>query len=175
MLKMWLQGLYFSSILFQQYFSMLLHLKWTEYHSQNSDFLTCCIMIKLWTFCFQTNQTNLNVTFSLDKWPRSCCQFDVEVYTIIRILSALSDGSLYTFFIIYESLLQVKPLFPHCGQDCVRSRRTLDICPGMYSEWYWKVENKLTLHSGHMSKGHWGPHRPKCIIIYGETNLKKNK
>ncbi|XP_034720023.1 interleukin-17 receptor B-like [Etheostoma cragini] len=39
------------------------------------------------------NQTTLNVTFSLDKWPRSCCQFDAEI----------------------------KPLFPECGQDCTRA------------------------------------------------------
>ncbi|XP_070784981.1 interleukin 17 receptor A1a [Enoplosus armatus] len=49
---------------------------------------------------YKANQTTLNVTFSLDKWPRSCCQFDAEI----------------------------KPLFPQCGQDCARRRRTLDIC-----------------------------------------------
>ncbi|XP_042367125.1 interleukin 17 receptor A1a isoform X2 [Plectropomus leopardus] len=50
---------------------------------------------------FKGNQTTLTVSFSLDKWPRSCCQFDT----------------------------QIKPLFPQCGQDCVRRKRTLDICP----------------------------------------------
>lgn len=50
----------------------------------------------------KSNQTTLNVTFSLDKWPRSCCQFDAEI----------------------------KPLFPQCGQDCARWKKTLDICPG---------------------------------------------
>ncbi|XP_070848017.1 interleukin 17 receptor A1a isoform X2 [Chaetodon trifascialis] len=49
---------------------------------------------------YKANHTTLNVTFSLDEWPRSCCQFDAEI----------------------------KPLFPQCGQDCVRRRRTLDIC-----------------------------------------------
>lgn len=50
---------------------------------------------------YKANQTTLNATFNLDKWPRSCCQFDAEI----------------------------QPLFPQCGQDCVRRRRTLDICP----------------------------------------------
>ncbi|XP_040004390.1 interleukin 17 receptor A1a [Xiphias gladius] len=50
----------------------------------------------------RANHTTLNVTFSLDKWPRSCCQFDVEI----------------------------KPLFPQCGQDCDRQRETQDICHG---------------------------------------------
>ncbi|XP_062238457.1 interleukin 17 receptor A1a isoform X1 [Platichthys flesus] len=48
----------------------------------------------------KANRTTLNATFSLDKWPRSCCQFDV----------------------------QVKPLFPQCGQDCTRQGATLQIC-----------------------------------------------
>ncbi|KAG7497132.1 hypothetical protein JOB18_032255 [Solea senegalensis] len=49
---------------------------------------------------YRDNHTTLNVTFSLDKWPRSCCQFHVEI----------------------------KPFFPQCGQDCVRKKGTLDIC-----------------------------------------------
>lgn len=49
----------------------------------------------------KANQTSLNVTFSLDKWPRSCCQFDAEI----------------------------KPYFPQCGEDCARRRKTHNICP----------------------------------------------
>ncbi|XP_070710101.1 interleukin 17 receptor A1a [Pempheris klunzingeri] len=49
---------------------------------------------------YKGNQTILNVAFSLDKWPRSCCQFDV----------------------------QIKPVCPQCGQDCSRRKTTLDIC-----------------------------------------------
>ncbi|XP_074554496.1 interleukin 17 receptor A1a [Halichoeres trimaculatus] len=49
---------------------------------------------------YKTNQTALDVTFSLDKWPLSCCQFDAEI----------------------------KPLFPACGQDCARPRTTMNIC-----------------------------------------------
>uniref|UniRef100_UPI0037E888F7 interleukin 17 receptor A1a n=1 Tax=Semicossyphus pulcher TaxID=241346 RepID=UPI0037E888F7 len=51
---------------------------------------------------YRTNQTTLKVTFSLDKWPMSCCQFDAEI----------------------------KPLFPQCDQDCTRPSRTLNICDG---------------------------------------------
>ncbi|XP_069012510.1 interleukin 17 receptor A1a [Embiotoca jacksoni] len=50
---------------------------------------------------YKDRQETLNVSFSLDKWKRSCCQFDVEI----------------------------KPLFPQCGQDCTRRKRTHDICP----------------------------------------------
>ncbi|XP_053170059.1 interleukin 17 receptor A1a [Scomber japonicus] len=46
------------------------------------------------------NQTSLKVIFSLNNWERSCCQFDV----------------------------QIKPIFPDCGQDCRRQKKTLSIC-----------------------------------------------
>ncbi|CAJ1055708.1 interleukin-17 receptor A [Xyrichtys novacula] len=48
----------------------------------------------------RANRTTLNVTFSLDKWPLSCCQFDAEVI----------------------------PRFKPCGWDCTRHRRTVNIC-----------------------------------------------
>ncbi|KAM3587834.1 uncharacterized protein V6R79_014903 [Siganus canaliculatus] len=48
----------------------------------------------------KSNQTTLNVTFSLDKWPRSCCQFE----------------------------FQLKPHFPQCGNDCTRRRKEFNIC-----------------------------------------------
>ncbi|TNM91758.1 hypothetical protein fugu_020138 [Takifugu bimaculatus] len=50
---------------------------------------------------FKTNKSSLSATFSLDKWPRSCCQFRV----------------------------QIKPLFPRCGEDCTRQATMWDICP----------------------------------------------
>ncbi|XP_034530029.1 interleukin 17 receptor A1a [Notolabrus celidotus] len=50
---------------------------------------------------YKTNQKTLNVTFSLDEWPSSCCQFDAEI----------------------------KPLFPSCGSDCARTKTTVNICP----------------------------------------------
>ncbi|XP_041832789.1 interleukin 17 receptor A1a isoform X2 [Melanotaenia boesemani] len=52
------------------------------------------------TRVFKNNQMTLNVTFSLNKWPKSCCQFDAEI----------------------------KPLFPQCGNDCPRRRTTRNIC-----------------------------------------------
>nr|XP_061809334.1 interleukin-17 receptor A-like [Nerophis lumbriciformis] len=48
----------------------------------------------------KVNQTRLNVTFSINKWPRSCCHFDISI----------------------------KPMFPKCGQDCTRHTKTLLIC-----------------------------------------------
>ncbi|MEQ2277364.1 hypothetical protein XENORESO_001677 [Xenotaenia resolanae] len=45
----------------------------------------------------------INVGFSLDKWPKSCCLFDAEI----------------------------KPFFPQCDNDCIRHRKTQDICPGV--------------------------------------------
>lgn len=49
---------------------------------------------------YRMNQTSLDVIFNLDEWPSSCCQFEV----------------------------QIKPLFPSCGQDCTRSKRPQNIC-----------------------------------------------
>nr|XP_057923763.1 interleukin 17 receptor A1a [Doryrhamphus excisus] len=59
-----------------------------------------CASIQHVSRAFKANQTNLNVTFSLDKWPKSCCQFDVGI----------------------------KPMFHQCGQDCVRHQKTLNVC-----------------------------------------------
>lgn len=59
-----------------------------------------CSTIKQEHHAYSANQT-LNVKFSLDNWPRSCCQFDAEI----------------------------QPFFPKCGNDCTRKRKTLDICP----------------------------------------------
>ncbi|KAK5849138.1 hypothetical protein PBY51_008802 [Eleginops maclovinus] len=49
---------------------------------------------------YKTNQTSLTATFELDKWPRTCCQFDIEI----------------------------QPFFPACDTDCSRKRTTVDIC-----------------------------------------------
>uniref|UniRef100_A0A3P8WIZ6 Interleukin 17 receptor A n=1 Tax=Cynoglossus semilaevis TaxID=244447 RepID=A0A3P8WIZ6_CYNSE len=59
------------------------------------------VLVQCDSFQQKDNSSTLKTSFSLDKWPRSCCQFDVEI----------------------------KPLFPQCGEDCVRHKRTLDICP----------------------------------------------
>lgn len=62
-----------------------------------------CLQVQHVNHIYKANQTTLNVIFSLDKWPRSCCQFSV----------------------------QIKPLFPQCGQDCARQSATKDICSDM--------------------------------------------
>ncbi|XP_068163458.1 interleukin 17 receptor A1a isoform X2 [Antennarius striatus] len=62
--------------------------------------IVSCLAIHHVTHTYKTNQTQLSVAFSLDQWPSSCCQFDVEI----------------------------KPLFPQCGQDCTRRRTTRNIC-----------------------------------------------
>ncbi|XP_068442240.1 interleukin 17 receptor A1a [Clinocottus analis] len=55
----------------------------------------------------EADHKTLNVTFSLDRWPTVCCQFDVEI----------------------------KPFFPQCGQDCARRKgAALDICPALPTE-----------------------------------------
>ncbi|XP_012732080.2 interleukin 17 receptor A1a [Fundulus heteroclitus] len=46
------------------------------------------------------NQEATTVKFSLDRWPRFCCQFDAEI----------------------------KPFFPQCDNDCTRQRKTQDFC-----------------------------------------------
>lgn len=38
-----------------------------------------CFLTVFLTVLFQTNESSLSANFSLDKWPRSCCQFVVEV------------------------------------------------------------------------------------------------
>ncbi|KAJ4924541.1 hypothetical protein JOQ06_003496 [Pogonophryne albipinna] len=54
------------------------------------------------THTYKGNQTTLNATFKLDNWPKTCCQFVIEI----------------------------KPIFLRCGTDCARKRRNVDICPG---------------------------------------------
>ncbi|XP_061816674.1 interleukin 17 receptor A1a [Nerophis lumbriciformis] len=65
--------------------------------------IVTCESIQQVEHVFKANQTDLNRTFSLNKWPRSCCHFDVEV----------------------------KPIFQKCGQDCARHKKTLLICPAV--------------------------------------------
>lgn len=123
-----------------------------------TSFLLCCLL-NVGQTGFQANQT-LSVTFSLDSWPRSCCQFDVQVKPFKPVLH--SDASLIIFIIILIliilhhavgshftwvhkfilSLLQIKPYFSQCGEDCTRRRKTQNICPsvtkgpaGQYHVW----------------------------------------
>uniref|UniRef100_A0AAY5KU06 SEFIR domain-containing protein n=1 Tax=Esox lucius TaxID=8010 RepID=A0AAY5KU06_ESOLU len=54
------------------------------------------------------NQTWLSVQFDLDVWPRTCCYFDVEI----------------------------QPFFDLCSNDCVRRRKTFNICGRFINRWY---------------------------------------
>ncbi|XP_077399479.1 interleukin 17 receptor A1a [Vanacampus margaritifer] len=59
-----------------------------------------CASVQQTDLAYKVNQTRLNVSFSLSKWPKSCCQFDVSI----------------------------KPMFQKCGEDCTRHQKTLDVC-----------------------------------------------
>ncbi|KAK2892864.1 hypothetical protein QQF64_035311 [Cirrhinus molitorella] len=49
---------------------------------------------------YNENKPLLNVTYDLEKWPRTCCNFDV----------------------------QIQPFFQKCTNDCRRSNRSFNIC-----------------------------------------------
>nr|XP_046235252.1 interleukin 17 receptor A1a [Scatophagus argus] len=70
-------------------------------HCDDYIVIVSCSSVQHTQLIHTTYQTTGNVTFSLDKWPRSCCQFVTEI----------------------------KPLFPQCGEDCDRQRRTVAVCP----------------------------------------------
>lgn len=63
--------------------------------------IVSCQLVQETAFVSKDGRTALNSTFRLDRWPRSCCQFRVEI----------------------------NPLFPQCGQDCRRVATTSHICP----------------------------------------------
>ncbi|XP_062865044.1 interleukin 17 receptor A1a [Trichomycterus rosablanca] len=48
----------------------------------------------------KNNSSSLNVTFDLDAWPPTCCNF----------------------------VAQIQPFFMKCGNDCLRKERTFNIC-----------------------------------------------
>ncbi|KAF7644893.1 hypothetical protein LDENG_00213800 [Lucifuga dentata] len=82
--------------------------------------MVCCSTIQhaqSVTHLHQDNHTSLNVTFDAEKWPRSCCRFVVDI----------------------------NPLFPHCGQDCVRRRRTVDVCPAVVPEKLTEVPARVAI------------------------------
>ncbi|XP_077565426.1 interleukin 17 receptor A1a [Stigmatopora nigra] len=62
-----------------------------------------CASVQHTASAFKVNQSRVSVWFGLEKWPRSCCQFDVWI----------------------------KPLFPKCGQDCTRHSKTLHLCSAL--------------------------------------------
>ncbi|XP_055795147.1 uncharacterized protein LOC129866039 [Salvelinus fontinalis] len=72
----------------------------TDQHSHNYRVSLLCSNNRQWQDTDMTNQTLLNVEFDLEKWPRTCCHFDVEI----------------------------QPFFSSCNNDCVRRRKTFNIC-----------------------------------------------
>ncbi|KAM9403391.1 interleukin-17 receptor A-like isoform 3-T3 [Salvelinus alpinus] len=72
----------------------------TDQHSHNYRVSLLCSNNRQWQDTDMTNQTLLNVEFDLEKWPRTCCHFDVEI----------------------------QPYFSRCNNDCVRRRKTFNIC-----------------------------------------------
>ncbi|CAB1346366.1 unnamed protein product [Coregonus sp. 'balchen'] len=72
----------------------------TDQRSQNYRVSLQCSNDRHWQDTDMTNQTLLNVTFDLEKWPQTCCRFDVEI----------------------------QPFFSRCSNDCVRRRKTFNIC-----------------------------------------------
>ncbi|XP_071187634.1 uncharacterized protein [Salvelinus alpinus] len=72
----------------------------TDQHSHNYRVSLLCSNNRQWQDTDMTNQTLLNVEFDLEKWPRTCCHFDVEI----------------------------QPFFSRCNSDCVRRRKTFNIC-----------------------------------------------
>ncbi|XP_029604918.1 interleukin-17 receptor A isoform X2 [Salmo trutta] len=72
----------------------------TDQHSHNYRVSLLCSNNRQWQDTHMTNQTLLNVAFDLEKWPRTCCHFDAEI----------------------------QPFFSRCNNDCVRRRKTFNIC-----------------------------------------------
>ncbi|KAL4601534.1 interleukin-17 receptor A-like, partial [Arapaima gigas] len=61
-----------------------------------------CSGVKDSATLLQSNQTDMNVTFSLRTWPLTCCNFSVEI----------------------------QPFFIQCGNDCFRHQSSFNICNG---------------------------------------------
>ncbi|XP_036812704.1 interleukin-17 receptor A-like isoform X1 [Oncorhynchus mykiss] len=72
----------------------------TDQHSHNYRVSLLCSSNRQWQDTDMTNQTWLTVVFDLEKWPQTCCYFDVEIH----------------------------PFFSRCNNDCVRRRKTFNIC-----------------------------------------------
>ncbi|XP_022071503.1 interleukin 17 receptor A1a [Acanthochromis polyacanthus] len=72
----------------------------TDKRCEEYDVIVSCDINKHPHSIKKNNLTTLNMSFILDKWPRSCCQFAVEV----------------------------NPHFPRCWPDCIRHKRTQDFC-----------------------------------------------
>ncbi|XP_067110863.1 interleukin 17 receptor A1a isoform X2 [Osmerus mordax] len=72
----------------------------TDKHADDYRVLLKCLNDREYRDIAKDNQTSLSVNFDLEKWPGTCCRFDAEI----------------------------QPFFPLCSNDCVRLRKTFDIC-----------------------------------------------
>lgn len=72
----------------------------TDVLSEEYSVMVRCAPITQVEQVYRNNQMSLNASFSLDSWPRSCCQFVAEI----------------------------KPMFPACGNGCTRLRRPINLC-----------------------------------------------
>ncbi|XP_046878963.1 interleukin 17 receptor A1a isoform X2 [Hypomesus transpacificus] len=72
----------------------------TDRHADDYRVLLKCLTDRLHRDIAKDNQTSLSVNFDLEYWPQTCCSFDAEI----------------------------QPFFPLCSNDCVRLRKTFNIC-----------------------------------------------
>ncbi|KAF5908349.1 interleukin-17 receptor A-like [Clarias magur] len=72
----------------------------TDQHSEWYNVHVKCEQHKETQKVIRENRSSLNVTFDLEAWPHTCCSFIVEV----------------------------QPFFT-CGNDCIRKKKSFDICP----------------------------------------------
>ncbi|XP_060745247.1 interleukin 17 receptor A1a isoform X1 [Tachysurus vachellii] len=72
----------------------------TDEHSETYKVHVKCKQHKETQNLSKENMSSLNVTFDLEAWPHTCCSFTVEI----------------------------QPFFK-CGNDCLRKKRSFNICP----------------------------------------------
>ncbi|KAK3517781.1 hypothetical protein QTP70_018350 [Hemibagrus guttatus] len=75
----------------------------TDVHSENYKVHVKCKLHKETQNLTKENRSSLNVTFDLEAWPQTCCSFTVEI----------------------------QPFFK-CGSDCLRKKRSFNICPDLH-------------------------------------------
>ena len=105
-------------------------------------------VVHILCFPFKTNQTWLTVVFDLEKWPQTCCYFDVEVSPTLQLYNLLvsvkfarqRSATLHVYVVdllcvpdsgLVKALFssyQIHPFFSRCNNDCVRRRKTFNIC-----------------------------------------------
>ncbi|XP_030624696.1 interleukin 17 receptor A1a [Chanos chanos] len=86
-------------------------------HSERYKVFTKCDSQQKDNTLWKNNSTTLNVTYDLERWPRTCCNFDV----------------------------QIQPFFKECQNDCVRKKKSFNICEVVgpstppKNDWIWVI------------------------------------